>query len=146
MNQLDTGVIGVPVSVHPRTLTYRVIAIMLAVFLFPLCYVAFVGVGPGVGIALAASLLGLLGWFFVLQAKEQLEVYERGIRFTRGRVIWTLAWDDAAGALFVFHDNDLAKVKVRTRAGERIAFDLNWKGRPQLEGVVLENLQNCERY
>ncbi|HEX7706490.1 MAG TPA: hypothetical protein VF701_08540 [Thermoanaerobaculia bacterium] len=110
-------------------------------FLLPLCWVIWVNEHRVIAGAVTVALVGASAWFFVSQHRERLFVCENGLELDRNGVVWSAPWSEIEGVFAIIHENDLAKVKLRTSTGLRVSFDLNWRDRTALEMLVYELLE-----
>jgi hypothetical protein len=136
----ETTSLGPVTAVYRRSLTYRVIAGILAGLALPLCWVVYEAGEPLIGVSSALVIIAGVAWFFIAQSRERLCFCEGGLQLTRGDPVWSVAWADITGVLFVFHNHDLGEVRIGTREGRRMVFDLNWRHRGELENAVLKTL------
>ena len=141
----EAQALGGLISEHRRSITYRVIVLVLACLTLSICWAAYAIGETIVAISSGAMVVAASTWFWISQSREVLRVYSGGIGLQRKGPVWRVAWQEVAGVLLIFHVSDLAEVRIATLGGTDVRFDLNWQRRVELENTLTNALKDFPR-
>ena len=143
--------LGQIVSVHRRTLTYRIIAILLCTFFLLIAIALNQPFGIKEGVICGPCAFGLLAIAFRIESKE-LVICKLGLAIGRNQKINTIKWD-VINKLTIEYSysknlNTIFKVTLTPILGKEVSFDMNWKNRKPLIEVIgkLNEDERINRY
>lgn len=135
--------LGPIVSIHKRTLTYRMIAVFVCAFLLLIAIGLNQPFGVKEGLACGLGALVFLGLAFWFESKE-LVVCKLGIAIGRKHKFKTIKYDLIKKLSIMYSltkkPEAIYNVIVTTETGSQISFDMNWTNRKILLATI-KNLQ-----
>lgn len=143
--------LGPIVSIHKRTFTFRIIAILTCSFFLLIAIAINQPFGIEEAVVCGSCALSFLAIAFWIES-EVLVVCKLGLAVVRNQKFRAIKWD-AINKLLIEYSysenlNAISKVTLSPKLGKVISFDMNWANRmPLIEAIrVLNENEKIERY